>query len=219
MSVPTTLNDQQNALLDHISNDDFLANTFYFSGGTALAEVYLHHRASVDLDFFSPHVYDPQNILARLTKWSSVLHYSLATTYIEPTHIYFLTFKNGRKLKIDFSHYPYQPLEPRQPYRHKLQVDSFRDIGANKLLTLTQRTEVKDFVDLYFLLQNFTFWDLRDGVKTKFNTDIDPFIFASDCMVVENFRFLPKMTKPLNLAKLRDFYTTLAVKLGRTRIS
>ena len=29
-------------------------------------------------------------------------------------------------------------------------VDSLRDIATNKLLTINQRTQVKDFVDLFF---------------------------------------------------------------------
>ena len=40
-----------------------------------------------------------------------------------------------------------------------LEIDSLLDIAVNKILTLSSRAEVKDFVDLYFLLQKFSLWD------------------------------------------------------------
>jgi len=218
MKSNTILNKHQSAILDRISNDDFLSGTFYFSGGTALSDMYLHHRESVDLDFFTPQLYDSQSIVSRLTSWSQDLQFTLAGEYVEPTHMYFLTFADDSKLKVDFAHYPYKQLESMKPYRNKLKVDSLRDIAANKLLTLTQRTEVKDFVDIYFLLQKFTFWNLRDDVQTKFHMEIDPFIFAGDCMEVQEFDFLPKMIQPLDLLQIQNFYKQLAVKLGKKSI-
>ena len=42
---------QQKTLLDFKKSN--LSKKFYLSGGTALAEFYLHHRLSEDLDFFT----------------------------------------------------------------------------------------------------------------------------------------------------------------------
>lgn len=47
------LSSQQQLLLDLISEQKDITNNFYLSGGTALAEYYLHHRLSEDLDFFT----------------------------------------------------------------------------------------------------------------------------------------------------------------------
>ena len=218
MKSDTILNKNQMAIIDCISNDDFLSDTFYFSGGTALSEIYLRHRESVDLDFFTPRTYDPQSIVTRLNKWSEELHFTIENEYIEPTHIYFLNFNDGSKLKVDFAYYPYKQFESMKSYKNKLKVDSLRDIATNKLLTLTQRAEVKDFVDIYFLMQKFTFWDLRTDVQTKFHIEIDPYIFASDCMAVQEFDFLPKMIKPLEIHELQEFFKQLAMKLGRKSI-
>lgn len=214
MRKKTVLNENQVTILDRIAQSDFLSKTFYFTGGTALSEVYLHHRESVDLDFFAPHAYNSQNILTRLSKWSKELHFVIESEYVEPTHIYFLTFQDDSRLKIDFAHYPYQQLQSVKTCKEKLQIDSLFDIAANKLLALTQRAEVKDFVDVYFLLQKFTFWDLKDAVKKKFNVTIEPFVFASDCMVVDEFEFLPKMIVPFELSQLQEFYKELAKKLA-----
>jgi len=43
---------QKNILL-LLSKEQVISHNFYLSGGTALAEFYLQHRWSEDLDFFS----------------------------------------------------------------------------------------------------------------------------------------------------------------------
>ena len=48
----TILNSFQKKTLD-VFKKTSLSKKFYLSGGTALAEVYLHHRYSEDLDFFT----------------------------------------------------------------------------------------------------------------------------------------------------------------------
>ncbi|PIV01712.1 hypothetical protein COS55_01130, partial [Candidatus Shapirobacteria bacterium CG03_land_8_20_14_0_80_40_19] len=48
----TILNPFQKKTLDFFKKTS-LSKKFYLSGGTALAEVYLHHRYSEDLDFFT----------------------------------------------------------------------------------------------------------------------------------------------------------------------
>src|SRR3990167_4889429 len=153
MGQNTILNKNQQIILAKIIDDDFLLNTFYFTGGTALSEVYLQHRESVDLDFFTEQIYDAQNIFSKLEQWAQELQYSIKTRYIEPTNIYFLNFNNGEELKVDFAYYPYKHLDKPTFYNDRLKVDSRLDIAANKLLTIMQRTEVKDFVDMYYLLQ------------------------------------------------------------------
>ena len=218
MGQNTILNKNQQIILAKIIEDDFLLNTFYFTGGTALSEVYLQHRESVDLDFFTEQIYDAQNIFSKLEQWAQELQYSIKTRYIEPTNIYFLNFNNGEELKVDFAYYPYKHLDKPTFYNDRLKVDSRLDIAANKLLTIMQRTEVKDFVDMYYLLQEYTFWDLKVAVEQKFSVRIEPFVMATDLMVVDEFEYMPRMIKPLTLDELQSFYHTLAEKLGRGSI-
>src|SRR3989344_3649044 len=197
MGNNTTLGHIQTTILNKIAHDDFFTDAFYFTGGTALSEIYLHHRISVDLDFFSFRTYDSQNILSRLQAWSQELSFSIETQFTKPVNIYLLTFTDKEVLKVDFAHYPYKQLREQTLYAEKLAVDSLFDIA-----------------DLYFLLQEFTFWDLRDGVKIKFNVDIEPFIMASDFMVVDDFEYMPNMLKPLDLSTLKRFFKEQARKLG-----
>jgi len=52
MGKNSILNNRQSLILEEFQKSDFLTSKFYFTGGTALSEVYLKHRESVDLDFF-----------------------------------------------------------------------------------------------------------------------------------------------------------------------
>lgn len=212
------LDQKQKLILSEIEKDDFLTSEFYFTGGTALGLIYLQHRLSVDLDFFSFRPFDSQSILNRLKQWTQKYSFRITPQFVDPTHIYLLKFDSGQELKVDFAHFPHQPLRPRGLYQKKLKVDSQFDIAVNKLLSISQRVEVKDFVDLYFLLQKYTFWDLRNGVKKKFKIEVEPMTMAANFTAVEDFDYLPKMIKPLKLTELKEFFCKKAKQLGRTGV-
>lgn len=127
---------------------------FYLTGGTALSEFYLKHRKSNDLDFFTsteeliiPYSYRLEGFLKNkgmsvqrqrgfrsfvevVVSWtgeSTVIHLALETPFrFEPTKL--------------FPEYP------------KLRVDNLVDIASNKLLALFGRATLRDFIDVYFLI-------------------------------------------------------------------
>lgn len=206
------VNPEQELLLNEFRKDS-LSSEFYFTGGTALSLHYLQHRLSVDLDFFSESPFDSQIILSKVNNWAAKLNATVEYFSIaDVTHVFNLTFPNKQVVKIDFAHYPYKRVKKSQII-NGIQVDSLLDIAINKLLTVQQRTEVKDFVDLYFLLQQFTVWDLIEGVKLKFKVKIDPFIVGSDFLKIENFDFMPEMIKPLTLDDLKSFFRQKAKEI------
>jgi predicted nucleotidyltransferase component of viral defense system len=214
MGKNSILTRTQKLILAQIAATDFIRSEFYFTGGTALSEVYLKHRESVDLDFFSERKFEPQTIFNLISGWAREFKFSFEPQFVEPTHIYILNFKNSERLKLDFAYYPYKRLRRGTSYEG-IEVDSKLDIAVNKtLLISSQRTEVKDFVDLYFLLDEFTVWDLIEGVGLKFGNKIEPFILASDFMAVEDFEFLPRMCKKLSLQDLRKRFLQEARSLG-----
>ena len=47
------LSSHQRKFLELVSKEKYFIQKFYLTGGTALAEFYLRHRISEDLDFFS----------------------------------------------------------------------------------------------------------------------------------------------------------------------
>ena len=207
----------QESLFETITQHPFLPKSFYFTGGTALSAVYLHHRESEDLDFFSETDFDNEPILEIIKNIASSLSTTYRFTIRHHSRIIELVQKDKLLIKIDFVYHPYKRLE-KGPAIKGFPVDSLLDIAANKLLTVNQRNEIKDFVDLYFLLKKFTVWDLLYAVKAKYNMEIDIILVASDFLKIEDFDFLPKMIIPLTLDQLKVFFKKQAKELGKRSV-
>jgi predicted nucleotidyltransferase component of viral defense system len=207
------LTKEQKIILDEIKREPFFRDQFYFTGGTALSAVYLQHRESDDIDLFSEKKFDNKIIFTFVSELSKKHNFDFQARFVEVVYIFDFLFSDKTKLKVDFSYYPYKRIEKGQVI-DDITVDSITDIAVNKLLTITQRTDVKDFVDLYFLLQKFTLWDLVEGVKMKFRTKLELFLLSADFLKVEEFDYLPRMKKSLSLDELRSFFREKAKEVG-----
>lgn len=152
-----------------------------------------------------------------MQQWSKKHNFTFQSRFSQVVYVFNLIFSKKTSLKIDFAYYPYKRLQ-KGTYMDTIQIDSLTDITVNKLLTISQRDDVKDFVDLYFLLEEFTLWDLMEGLRKKFNRKIELLFLASDLLKVEDFDFLPKMIKPLSLNKLKSFFREKAKELGKKSI-
>jgi len=205
---------EQKIILDEIGKSIFLKSNFYFTEGTALSSVYLNHRVSDDLDIFSEKKFNNQAILQLMEEWGLKHKFTFNSRFREVVYIFDLIFDDKTELKVDFGYYPYKRVEKSLVW-NGIEVDSLIDIAINKLQTIIQRTTIKDFVDLYYLLEKFTIWDLIAGVKAKFGQKLEPFILASDFLKVEEFEYLPKMIKPLTIEQLKDYFRKKAVEIGK----
>ena len=214
MGQDSILTRHQKLVFENLAESKFLTSHFYFTGGTALTEVYLKHRLSDDLDFFSENHFEGQSIFEEVSAFIKANHLTFQPQRVEDTHIYFIQFSKGSNLKANFAYYPHKRLNKGVLYKN-FEVDSEFDIAVNKLLLVGgQRVEIKDFVDLYFLLSKFTIWELIDGVKAKFDVEFDHYILASDLLECEGLEFLPRLIRPLRLADLKKFYRDLSKSLS-----
>lgn len=207
---------EQQIILAQVRENSFFQQ-FYLTGGTALSALYLQHRYSEGLDFFTEKEFDTQLVLTLIDQWSKQYNFTFTSEFHQVVYIFLLTFKNNQKLKVDFAYYPHKRIKEDNVI-DGIKADSLIDIAVNKLLTISQRTEVKDFVDLYFLLEKFTVWDLIEGVRVKFRMRLEPFIIASDFLKVEDFDYLPKMIIPLDLKELKLFFRQKAKGLGAVAV-
>ena len=131
---------------------------FVLAGGTALA-LYLGHRVSVDLDFFSEDPFSTENIYREigaaglnplvLQEEKGTLTLSIAET------------------KVSFFHYPYPFVEKKVKWKG-LSVAGVIDIAAMKLLAIAQRGARRDFVDLYYISQDIPFRKIAENVVRRF---------------------------------------------------
>lgn len=201
---------------------------FYLTGGTALAEFYLHHRYSDDLDFFTrkqgPLAQDFQHILD-LTPTLGLTITSKNPKSGEHLVLFVATGNDRDNLKIEFARDV--PAQMAQPTIHdRIIVDSFEDIATNKICAILSRqpSEPKDFYDLYFILKEsqFTLDYLISRAREKealLDSEEGVLIFASNLLTVRNLELMrelePRLTKLISAEQLRDFLLPLATELAR----
>jgi len=139
------LTDDQKALLTRFSASE-LRDAFYLTGGTALSAVYLQHRLSEDLDFFSEVDVAIEEILAFVKSLTGVSDMQYERKY--DRKIFLLHYANANAMKIAFTRYSFVRVEA-GPIIDGIPIDSLQDILVNKLMAMTDRLDAKDYVDLY----------------------------------------------------------------------
>ena len=212
----TILTPKQLNFLEFVQAQTSIAKRFYFTGGTALAEFYLKHRLSEDIDIFSEVEEVIQILIDAFLKKASI---SLGIKKIKKSQFlglvnYILVFKNNEELKVDFNYYPFPRIEKGRRYKN-LEIDSIYDIAVNKVHTMFTRTKSRDFVDLYFIMKHsgYKLNQLIKDAKVKFDWHIDRVTLASQFMKVEGVEDLPKMLVPFKRYDMEKFFLKLAKSL------
>lgn len=186
---------------------------FFLTGGTALAAFHLYHRKSVDLDLFTLDdlaMREAGLILPQLAADLGCQIGRARTT--EHFRQFLLEPETGDPLQVDLVR-DFGPQYGQRMIVGNIVVDSMENIGANKLTAILGRTEAKDFVDLYFILQaGYEFEDLLAKAREK-DLGLQPFYMAGTLLQVHNLHTLPTTTPPLALAELQAFITSLADRL------
>ena len=137
-------------------------------GGTSLA-LQLGHRKSIDLDLFG-------KLDADLFAVSESLN-NLGTVSIlkksENINIYLI---DG--IKVDIVNYPY-PWLMDVAVEDSLQLADIRDIAAMKLSAITNRGTKKDFIDIFFLLKEFSLSEMLDFYSRKYRDGTEFLVLKS----------------------------------------
>lgn len=128
-------------------------------GGTALA-LQKGHRISVDLDLFGfNHKEDILSILAALKAEGLKIEIRRQTSNILILMI--------EQIKVDIVNYPYPWID--NPLNMSgLLLASTKDIAAMKLSAITNRGTKKDFIDLFYLLNDFTLTEMIGFYNNKY---------------------------------------------------
>jgi len=207
----TILSDNQIKILEAISNDNEICQNFYLTGGTALAEYYLKHRLSEDLDFFSEKEFDIQAInifFAKNKKLLEIKKVDIQQSFNR--NLIFLYLKNDI-IKIEFTYFPFPRIE-KKIKRNKLFVDSLEDIAVNKLFTIYQKPRSRDFIDLYLIIKK-TGWKMTDLIKKskiKFDWHIDYLQLGSQFTLAKTVKDYPRMIVKLKNEDWQKFFINQA---------
>jgi len=138
-------------------------DNFYLAGGTALA-LQIGHRDSIDFDFFTEESFSTNKLFEQLNIIFN--GHKLEKTQEEKDTLSILIDNN---IKMSFFTYPYKLVQPLTNSEY-LRIASIEDIGLMKLSAITSRSVMKDYVDLYFILQKITLSKLINLAKEKFPT-------------------------------------------------
>ncbi|MFN4213116.1 MAG: nucleotidyl transferase AbiEii/AbiGii toxin family protein [Microgenomates group bacterium] len=209
----TILTPSQSFFLRAFSKQKELSKNFFLTGGTALAEFYLKHRYSEDLDFFSEIGIDFPliDIFMRQVakKLKAQIEEKRRTGFIR----YILMGEFGQ-LKIDFVHSVFSQLN--QPIKKgKIFVADLEDILVDKLYTIFGRSIARDFVDLYFGMKELEI-DLKELialVEKKYEPVFDYVSYISRIMRFKDLKDYPKMIVPFDPRQMEEFFLKQVKKL------
>lgn len=191
---PVLISPQTFSLISELQNLSALKE-FYLVGGTALT-LQIGHRNSIDIDLFSINDFDSASLLALLrSKHTVEERYAGKNTLI--------AFINN--IKVDFITHKYPFVKP--PLSEEgIYYLSKEDIAAMKLNAISHSGKrLKDFIDLYYLLQYFSLNSLIGFFEIKY-PNTNPLIplkainFFDD---IDSIVDPPKLLIPLPLEKIK----------------
>lgn len=165
-----------------------LFSDFNLVGGTSLA-LQIGHRNSIDIDLFGNSEINSDLFIEKLSEFGEV-KVAQSTKNILITKI--------NDLKVDFVNYKY-PLLSECLFLDNIRMLSTKDIAAMKLNAITGRGSKKDFIDLYFLLNEFSLEEILSFYETKYH-DGSIFMVQKSLTYFEdaNSQLQPKMFKDFN---------------------
>ena len=206
---------RQREVLLRLITHPTIEQSFFLTGGTALAVFYLHHRVSDDLDLFTL----TSANLSELDFWIRNQWTDACSKIKEgPNFLSFLI----NETKVEFVRDPLSNNESRAAIGFDngghLLVDNLRNIYSNKLCAMVSRQEPKDFVDFYFMTKRFPSLDLEAAFQEAKRKDAifdDPPTAAFQleeglALIRDNPNLLPKTKVEFDLRQLLDDFAKLA---------
>jgi len=132
---------------------------FNLVGGTALA-LQIGHRNSIDIDLFCQGEFNNQQLLELLNNSNFQIDVKLNVKNS------IIGFING--IKVDFIRHNFPIIRP-VVLEEGIRMLSIEDIAAMKLHAITNSGKrLKDFIDIYFLLEQYCLDDLIDFYTAKY---------------------------------------------------
>lgn len=163
-------------------------------GGTALA-LQIGHRKSIGIDLFGKFVFEHENILPELNKIGQV------QIIRSQKNINVFLIDN---IKVDIVNYYYPWIEKGIVEDEILFADK-KDIAAMKLAAITGRGTKKDFIDLYYLLKEFTLRQMLDFYNMKYTDGSEFLVLKSLTYFVDAENdVMPVMLNDVNWEHIKD---------------
>jgi len=167
-----------------------LTKGVYLAGGSALA-LYFGHRFSVDLDWFG-------RDFKYTTEFRRKLNSLGKLKIVSQSEDTFHGQLDG--IEVSFFRYPYKLLFAKKKYNQSICLANPKDIAAMKIDAIATRGSKKDFIDMYFLLQNFSLKELISILPKKFEVQyntahlLKAFVYFKDAEKSQMPRMIKKVS-------------------------
>ncbi|KKR31859.1 MAG: hypothetical protein UT65_C0015G0021 [Parcubacteria group bacterium GW2011_GWF2_39_8b] len=153
---------------------------FGLVGGTAIA-LHLGHRRSIDFDMFSN---KPFNNVAVRRKIKNT--HSIQKVFKDETGQYTF-FVN--EVQMTFYHFPYE-IDYSEKFEDYVKIPNLLILAAMKAFALGGRNKWKDYVDLYFILNNrFSVDEISKKAKELFQGEFNEKIFRNQLAYFDDINY------------------------------
>ncbi|MCX7785983.1 MAG: nucleotidyl transferase AbiEii/AbiGii toxin family protein [candidate division WOR-3 bacterium] len=181
-------------------NDEINKYDFYLGGGSGLA-LYIGHRVSEDLDFFTLKDFKPEQLARYLETNYQYQEVSVSSVTLHCTI---------NEVKVSFMRYLVPLFYPLTDFA-KIKVADWRDILAEKFKTLSQRGSKKDFYDIYccYLYNKLNIGEGIKFLKHRFKkTEINYYHILKSLVYFEDADQEPELMliKPVPWQTVKDFF-------------
>jgi len=206
-----TLSDHAQNTLALLSRKKVLPPGSYLAGGSSLA-LQLGHRRSIDFDFFTNIEFETKEIKTGLRSIG---------VYIEETETPRTMVGKFNNVKFSLFYYPYDLIRKTTKFLG-IELCSKEDIGAMKLVAVTDRGTKKDFIDLYFLAKEcFPIEKMFDFYEEKYHN-----LTSNQLTLLKALQYLddaedsemPEMIRKIDWQEVKKFFREETVRLAEKYI-
>lgn len=187
---------------------------FFLTGGTALAGFYFGHRISVDLDLFTLQSLNAADLKNCFNKIADSLGGGYRVQTEAGTILTGWIETKKDKLKIDLVRDVPAHFGEMQVFE-AIRFDSLENIGSNKITAIYGRTEAKDYIDLYWILENYReggFDKLLEMAKKK-DLGITDFNLGHILLAFSGFQNLPETIPEISEQKIKSYFKQIGNRL------
>lgn len=211
----STLTSNQYKLLGPLSENSYITNRFFLTGGTALSEFYFRHRFSEDLDLFSEEEFDSKKIISWASKISNDLKlFEVKQQNLSGQNMFYFYFDKQHSVKVDFAYFPFPHLGEFKKYG-KLRISSIDDMAVNKVQAIITRKRSRDYLDLYLCMRKLK-WEpenLLKNYRLKFDVFVSHEQLATSFVNVIDAYDLPIFLGDISWSDVQKYFLSQAKKL------
>ncbi|HJX52272.1 MAG TPA: nucleotidyl transferase AbiEii/AbiGii toxin family protein [Polyangia bacterium] len=178
---------------------------YVLTGGAALAGFYFGHRETEDLDFFGTPGLDLQEAARTLEAACAACAAAIESVQTFPDFRRYLATRARETCIVDLVIDRVLMLDAEKRMVGHLRIDTIREIAANKICTVLGRAQIKDLVDLKFLLASGIDLSatLADAARKDAGVDAATLAWVLDQITISPDARLPGGTDPVALDEFR----------------